>query len=42
MVRNFEDLVLTGKVPNAAERTLLATGITLFGPESPSGDTSGC
>ncbi len=34
MVRNFEDLVLTGQVPNPAERTLLATGITLFGLES--------
>ena len=34
MVRNFEDLVLTGKIPNPPERTLLATGITLFGLES--------
>lgn len=34
MVRNFEDLVLTGKPPNPAERTLLATGILLFGLES--------
>jgi hypothetical protein len=34
MVRNFEDLVLTRKAPNPVERTLLATGITLFGLES--------
>jgi hypothetical protein len=34
MVRNFEDLVLTGTQPNPVERTLLATGITLFGLES--------
>jgi len=34
MVRNFEDLVLSGKVPNPVERTLMATGITLFGLES--------
>ncbi|MBI1792277.1 MAG: hypothetical protein HYR60_32540 [Acidobacteria bacterium] len=34
MVRNFEDLVLTRKPPNPVERTLLATGVTLFGLES--------
>jgi hypothetical protein len=34
MVRNFEDLVLTGKEPNPIERTYLATGILLFGLES--------
>jgi hypothetical protein len=34
IVRNFEDLVLTGKEPNPVERTYLATGITLFGLES--------
>lgn len=34
MVRNFEDFVLTRKEPNPIERTLLATGITLFGLES--------
>ncbi len=34
MVRNFEELVLTGKEPNPIERTLVATGITLFGLES--------
>jgi hypothetical protein len=34
MVRHFEDLVLTRKPPNPAERTLLATGILLFGLES--------
>jgi hypothetical protein len=34
MVRNFEDLVLTGKEPNPVERTYLATGILLFGLES--------
>ena len=34
MVRNFEELVLTGRIPNPAERTLLATGIMLAGLES--------
>ena len=34
MVRNFEDLLLSGRLPNPVERTLLATGITLFGLES--------
>ena len=34
MVRNFEDLVLTGKEPNPIERTYLANGIMLFGLES--------
>lgn len=34
MARNFEDLVLTKKEPNPVERTLVATGITLFGLES--------
>jgi hypothetical protein len=34
MVRNFEDLVVNGKEPNPIERTLMATGITLFGLES--------
>lgn len=34
MVRNFEDLVLTRRQPNPIERTLLATGIMLFGLES--------
>jgi hypothetical protein len=34
MVRHFEDLVLTRRPPNPIERTLLATGITLFGLES--------
>ena len=34
MVRNFEDFVLTRREPNPIERTLLATGITLFGLES--------
>jgi hypothetical protein len=34
MVRNFEDFVLTRTEPNPIERTLLATGITLFGLES--------
>ncbi|HZT30659.1 MAG TPA: hypothetical protein VFA33_12280 [Bryobacteraceae bacterium] len=34
MVRNFENLVLTGREPNPIERTLLATGILLFGLES--------
>jgi hypothetical protein len=34
MVRNFEDFVLTGKLPNPIERTYLSTGITLFGLES--------
>ena len=34
MVRNFEDLVLTGKEPNPIERTYLATGTLLFGLES--------
>ncbi len=34
MVRNFEDLVLTGNEANPIERTLLATGVTLFGLES--------
>ena len=34
MVRNFEELVLTGREPNPIERTLVATGITLFGLES--------
>ena len=30
MVRNFENLVLTGKLPNPVERTLLTTGILAF------------
>lgn len=34
MVRNFEDLVLSRQQPNPIERTLLATGIMLFGLES--------
>jgi hypothetical protein len=34
MVRRFEDFVLTGREPSAIERTLVATGITLFGLES--------
>lgn len=34
MVRNFEDLVLTHKQPNPIERTLLSTGIMIFGLES--------
>jgi hypothetical protein len=34
MVRNFEDLVLTGKEPNPIERTLLANGIMIAGLES--------
>lgn len=34
MVRNFEDLVLTGREPNPIERTLVSTGITLFALES--------
>ncbi len=34
MVRNFEDFVLTGKLPNPIERTYISTGITLFGLES--------
>jgi hypothetical protein len=34
MVRNFEDLVLTGKEPNPIERTLVANGILLWGLES--------
>lgn len=34
MVRNFEDFVLTRREPNPVERTLIATGITLFGLES--------
>jgi hypothetical protein len=34
MVRNFEDLVLTGRLPNAVERTLLTTGILAFAFES--------
>ncbi len=34
MVRNFEELVVNGKEPNPIERTLIATGITLFGLES--------
>jgi hypothetical protein len=34
MVRNFEELVVNGKEPNPIERTLMATGIMLFGLES--------
>lgn len=34
MVRNFEQLVLTGREPNPIERTLLANGIMLAGLES--------
>lgn len=34
MVRNFEDLVLTGREPNPIERTLYANGIMLAGLES--------
>jgi hypothetical protein len=34
MVRNFENLVLTGREPNPIERTLLANGILLAGLES--------
>ncbi|MEZ5403379.1 MAG: hypothetical protein R2729_27105 [Bryobacteraceae bacterium] len=34
MVKAFEDLVLTGRNPIPIERTLLSTGITLFGLES--------
>jgi hypothetical protein len=34
MVRNFEDLVLTGRQPNPIERTLYANGIMLAGLES--------
>lgn len=34
MVRNFENLVLTGREPNPIERTLIANGIMLAGLES--------
>jgi hypothetical protein len=34
MVKAFEELVLTRKTPFPIERTLLSTGITLFGLES--------
>ena len=34
MVRNFEELVLTGREPNPIERTLLTNGILLAGLES--------
>ena len=34
MVRNFENLVLTGREPNPIERTLVANGIMLAGLES--------
>ena len=34
MVRNFENLVLTGREPNPIERTLLTNGILLAGLES--------
>jgi hypothetical protein len=34
MVRNFEDLVLTGHLPNPVERTLVSNGIMLAGLES--------
>lgn len=34
IVRRFEDFVLTRREPNAIERTLVSTGITLFGLES--------
>jgi hypothetical protein len=34
MVRRFEDFVLTRREPDPVERTLLSTGITLFGLES--------
>lgn len=34
MVRNFEDFVLTRREPNPIERTLLSTGMTIFGLES--------
>jgi len=34
MVRAFEDVVLTKKTAMPIERTLLSTGITLFGLES--------
>jgi hypothetical protein len=34
MVRNFENLVLTGRLPNPVERTLLTTGILAFAFES--------
>jgi hypothetical protein len=34
MVKNFEDLVLTGREPNPIERTLVANGILLAGLES--------
>ena len=34
MVRNFEDLVLSGRQPNPIERTLVANGIMLAGLES--------
>jgi len=34
MVRNFEDLVLHGKLPNPVERTLLTTGALAFAIES--------
>jgi hypothetical protein len=34
MVKNFENLVLTGRQPNPIERTLLANGILLAGLES--------
>ena len=31
MVRNFEDLVLSRRLPNPVERTLVANGIMLAG-----------
>jgi hypothetical protein len=34
MVRNFENLVLTGQPPNPVERTLLTTGILAFAFDS--------
>ena len=34
MVRNFEDMVLTGREPNPPERTLMTNGILLAGLES--------
>lgn len=40
MVRQFEDFVLTRREPNPIERTLIATGITLFGLESRRQDSS--
>lgn len=34
LVNNIEEMILTGKAPYAVERTLLTSGMTLFGVES--------